>query len=246
MRIYFRIVTSKYFFILTAAATVVCSKGYTQSVSAFGSNLRGVTEHDPWAVFCNPAGLAGCDQSGIGISQINRYSISDWNETALSLALKCYERTFVGTGVERQGFTGYGKLRLPVSAGMRLNSRFAFGIRVEIAEQRIEMDRTRNVSAAAGNLWLLSSSIRLAVWIENIEGFFISSSNNNRPPTSFITGLTIQSVDQLKGTLELETDLTGIGLRLGLEYKPATAICCRLGYATAQHSLAIGFGYRMS
>lgn len=226
-----------------SAAANVCS---AQSVSAFGGCLRGTLEHDPWSVYCNPAGLAYCGQSEIAISQLNRYSIPDWNDAALSVAYIPGKRTCIGAGIEKKGFPGFGSLRFPLAASIQVNSRCAVGVRGEVINQIREQEHSRHIAAAAGSIFDLSGAIRLGIWLENLEGLLLSGSTRTRPPAVFITGLSFQPHKQFKSTVEMETALTGFGVRIGTEYLPAKNLACRLGFATAHRTVAVGVGYQIA
>jgi hypothetical protein len=216
---------------------------HSQPARYAGCALRGTVSRDEWSVFANPAGLSATTGLFTAFSQVNRYMIVDWNNSALLLAGGGEGRFRWGGGISRAGFAGSNTLELPVTCSVSAGRRSSVGIGICAQLESSRESSKRSVGCTAGTLIGLSERSSVGFTVKDPQELLAHEGSRLRPGTVFSAGYLWQTSASFRCTAELDAGFDGSSFRFGLEYMPAPGVTCRLGYSAEDRQLAGGLGY---
>ena len=229
--------------------------GRAQALGNASATLAG----EVWAAANNPAGLASLTRPMVGLYFENRYLIPSLNLAAVAAALPLGEVAPAAAGqparasrgvvaIEAQRFGGvlYNEVRLGAAYGYRLGV-ISIGGRLDALQTSFQDLGSRRVLLASlgGQADILPQRLTLGVHLYNLTQARLFDYQDERVPTVLRAGLAYHAGQQVLLLAEAEKDVEqAAGLRAGIEYRPATAVALRLGYASLSQQASGGVGLR--
>lgn len=223
---------------------------YAQSSSSFiGARANGLgfassCLQDEWSLFNNVAGLAKVDRISTAFTYDAQPSFGPFNKTAavFSLPLKF---GVAGLGIFHFGDKLYNEQIL--TAGFSNSFGLAsLGIKLNYVQYNAEgFGRKGVMSISFGGIVKLTEHISLGAHIVNLNQPTIATPENEKIPTTLVTGLGFTLSDKTYLTTEIAKDLDyPVTWKTGFEYQVHKKFIFRTGFNISPHAGFFGFGFR--
>jgi hypothetical protein len=241
-----RTILAYLFVALTSLPALASGGNETQGARANSMAGTSVTLVDAWSTTNNPGALGLIDKFSFGMGYETRFFLPEASLRSVAMAAPLGGGT-VGLVGHNYGFAGYSDNRVGLSYGRKLSEYISLGVQVNYVQTRIG-DVYGSRSTAVGEVGLLimpSDHIRVGAHLYNPTRAKLADFNDERIPTSLRIGGQYIFSDQVNASFELDKDIDyPVNIKTAIEYQPVDQLFLRAGYATAQNTLAFGFGYR--
>lgn len=210
---------------------------------ALGLGNAAVTISDPFAVFNNIAGVAGLENTNIGVFYERRYNFSGFNIFSF-VANHPTKFGNAALGLYRFGDDLYNEMR--INAGWAHKISFvSLGIQVEYMQTSIQdLGVKRNVVINFGGQAEITKHLVFGAHIYNLNQAKIAEYKDERIPTIMKAGLSYKPIKQLMLNIEVEKDIIQkIRYKLGIEYVVIEKIKFRTGINIQPQVVFFGTGY---
>lgn len=233
------------------AALLLCiSFVHAQSVSTLmGARSYAMADassclDDEWALFNNPAGLSGVDNTMVSVGYALTPALPGSDRMAVIGALPAWEGV-LSAGIFRFGDTFYSEQILRLGYGHRLGLA-ALGISVSLIQYSITGFGTRWVPGVTlGGVAELTPWIKVGAYVANPNQPVVSRDQGERLPTRLTLGVAITATERVLAALEVEKDLEyEARWKMALEYRPLGRFHFRLGCGLVPQHFSIGVGFR--
>ncbi len=227
---------------------LVCSSYAQNGSSQIGARPAGMaytyaTISDKWAMFNNPGGLGGLNETSVMAAYENKFGIEGFNSvgaafiTSLSLGS-------VGVSAFRFGDDLYNEQTISLAYGNKFGIA-GLGVKVNYLQYTIKEFGSKGVvTIDFGGTAEVTEYIRFGAYIRNIGQAQVAELNDERAPTILNAGLAFLPTKQITLTLEAEKDIDYEALfRAGLEYKFLEKFVARTGIKTHKFTNYFGLGF---
>lgn len=206
----------------------------------------GVARQDLWAAYNNQAGLAGLEQTELGISLSNPYWLEDILQAQFAF-LWTADWGNVGLSASYRGFQLYNQKQIGLNYSRKLGKRLAAGVQLNIQQHFIaEGEAVKALLIPEGGLLCEP----LPGWQ---IGFHLYNPTNTQPPTPYLRNaaylIKLGMAYDISPALCLSGEVRKAGgskesYATGIEYAFSDKLQLRTGLAFAPLINTLGLGYR--
>jgi hypothetical protein len=199
---------------------------------------------DTWAVFNNPAGLAGEDKPAAIFTYDAYPSFSPFNRMAAGFA------TPTGPGVTALGVYRFGddlyNEQILTAAFANTLGLASLGIKVNYIQYHTEgFGNNGALTVSMGGIARLTPELSIGAHIININQPNLTKVNEESLPTILLMGLGFTVSDKVFATTEIEKDLDhDLTWKSGLEYKVHKKVTARTGFNMWPQAGFLGLGWK--
>lgn len=208
-------------------------------------NAYGGVGGDYWALFHNPAGIAGIEAPQVGVYAEQRYLLSALNFAQAGFVAPFYGNQAFGISVSSFGFNAYQESSVGLAYGIEVLQKIRLGAELKYANLSIQ-------EQGSGGAFIVQAGVQTQINPELSLGF--SAYNVNRAelkvqgpqeiiPSIIRGGFAYQPSEQVLLVFDLVKDVDHpLSYRGGLEYKINDLLRARTGISTEPLSVNMGLG----
>lgn len=218
----------------------------TQGARASALGGASVTLADAWSTTNNPGVLGVLNHCYAAVAYENRFFLPQVGMRSISFAAPLASGT-IGLIGHNYGFAGYANNRVGLGYGRKLSDFISIGVQVDYVQIRLG-DIYGSRSTLVGELGMLvmpTDKIRIGAHLYNPTRSKLADYDDERVPTSLRIGgqYFFSEKVSIAAELDKDTDLK-LNIKSGIEYIPVESLFIRVGFATAQNTFNLGFGYK--
>ena len=201
---------------------------------------------DEWALFNNPAGLAGLTKGSFVVAYDKTPNLPGSDKMMAAANFRSLKGTVSG-GVFRFGDQHYSE-HVATAGYANQFGLASLGARFNVVQYNAEGFGTRSViSFNFGGIAELTPQIKVGAHIINLNQPVVSDDNGERLPTKLIAGIVFTPQESLLVGVEVEKDIEYKATwKAGIEYKAFRKVSFRTGFNLFPEATFIGVGFRAS
>lgn len=219
----------------------------TQGARAKSLGGSGVTLVDGWSGVNNQGALGLIDEWNFAAAYQNNFLLPELGLKALAVTAPVGNGAFSLTG-HSFGYSQYTENRIGLGYGRQLSDKLALGVQLNYCDTRIGdvYGNRGTIVAEIGILVMPSDRIRVGAHVYNPTRSKLADFDDERIPSILNLGVDYRFSDKVLGIMQIEKDIDRpINVKSGIEYQPVDNFDIRIGFESAQRSLAFGFGYQV-
>jgi len=205
-----------------------------------------VTFQDSWALFQNPAGIAGLKQPEIGVYADTRFGISAFTTVALQAVYPTGKYGNYGVSFSRFGDALFNRQHIGFGASHALGQ-FRVGAKVDIWQLAVQGYGSRKVvTLSLGGQAEIIPDLYFGAYAYNLNQARLSDFEEERLPTIMKAGLGYRLYYKLYLALETEKSLEhDADFKAGIEYTFLDdKLALRTGFSTLTNKATAGAGFK--
>lgn len=214
-----------------------------------GMSDASVTIQDSWAIFNNPAALAGLEHKSLGVFYENRFLIQATGRGAL-LYTSPLGNGNIGVGISHFGFQLFQSNKIGLAYAMQLFNSVSMGIQADYISA-FQSDIYGNLHALTFDIGLLATPTEeFAIGFHAFNPLNLSYFDDNvhKMPIIFKLGFSYLFNNQLLLALETGKAINGFIpiFKMGIEYNIMDSFALRTGFSANNGiEYSFGLGYMM-
>ena len=213
---------------------------------ALGNAYTGVGS-DFWALYSNPAGLAGLDQMQAGVHFERRFLLSQLNYGAFGFAAPFKKKHIVAVDGSGYGFASYSEMRAGLTYATTVLERVNLGAKLNYTQTSILQ------YGSAGTFYLdlgvntsLTENLNVGFHVFNANRAYIKKEIQEQVPTILSLGVAYNVSDKVLWVADVEKHINyQVAFKTGIEYKFHEKFCARAGMNTYPVSFHAGAGINL-
>lgn len=212
--------------------------------AALGHAFTGV-RGDFWALYHNPAGIAGTEAIQLGLHVERRFLLEELNYGSAGVVAPFAENQAIGLQVGSFGFDAYRENQLALSYGITLLDRISMGVRANYAGINIsDQGATETYFVDVGINTAINDQLSLGFQAYNVNQAKLPTQAFEEPlPQVFSLGLAYEPSEKVLLVADVHKDLDfATSYRGGVEYQAADFFLFRLGISNEPLTWNAGFG----
>lgn len=205
-----------------------------------------VTFSDMWAVFNNPAGLAGLEYQSIGVFYENRFLMPETGYGSLLYTAPLGGGN-LGVSASYFGYSLFSSNKIGLAYAQKLFSNVSMGVQIDYLSH-FQTDYYGNLHALTFDIGILSKptdNFAIGFHVFNPLNLSYFSDNTFKMPVVLKFGLSYLFSKELLLALETGKSINGEVplIKLGLEYLMTESFALRTGFSGKPFDYSFGMGY---
>jgi hypothetical protein len=198
---------------------------------------------DEWSLFNNTAGLADLEKAAISFTYDSQPSFRPFDRMAMAFSLPT-KFGVGGAGIFRFGDDLFNEQIIALGFANTFGLA-SLGLNVNYIQYKAEgFGRKGVISLSFGGLAELTEKMFVGAHVINLNQPKISSTENEKLPTTLILGIGFQLTPKTFITTEVEKDFDyPVQWKGGLEYQPFKKFAFRTGFKINPHTAFLGVGF---
>lgn len=200
---------------------------------------------DYWALFHNPAGIAGIENPQVGVYAEQRFLLSALNFAQAGFVAPFYDNQAVGISVSSFGFNAYQESSVGLTYGIEVLQKIRIGAELKYANLNIqEQGGDGAFMVQVGVQTQINSSLSMGFSAHNVNQAELNVQGPQETLPSIVRGgIAYQPSEQVLLVFDLVKDIDHpLSYRGGLEYKISHLLRARTGVSTEPLSVNMGLG----
>ena len=219
---------------------------YAAGIRSLGMGHISASLDDLNAVYSNPAALSANAISGIQLSALQRFNLSELKELSIGGGLLLGKNNVVFASIRNYGFSEYTEQKLAIGYAMKVMENTSLSLQLDVFNLRI--DEYGNSFKPGFEIGIHTKPFK-EVAISAVVANPIRSTQDDpvQLPGLITIGASITPSQLVTLFVEVEKDIDyAERFKAGIEYKVQKQLFLRLGAATGPSSMTMGVGYRLS
>jgi hypothetical protein len=238
-----------HFFFLLSVPFSLCAFDFPSAPRQTSLGMTGTIQADPWSSFQNPAAIAFCEASSIGICAENHFGIKDLNTFSFTSALVVNKNNVVGISGSRTGTENFSEQQFNFSVAKKFSPKFSFGIQVLTMGNSLKDDGYGNRytwTVRMGMVMIPLEKLKIGFSVFNPSHTRIIHSGDERIPVVMRSGIAYSFSKKLTWYTDTEKRNTeSLRVGSGIEYKACGIMSFRTGFITTPFEPVYGFGLQL-
>jgi hypothetical protein len=202
---------------------------------------------DHWAIFYNPAAMAGIEKFSLGISTERKFMLAEINSGAMAFAIPINKMGVAGGSISAFGNEFYRQSRYAISYSRKIN-RISAGVKFNLFHTFIhEYGNTSALAGETGMILEVNRNLNFGMHIFNPTLVKNNPTEPDKLPIIAKAGVSYLFSDKVTAALDVEKQFSlQQRMKSGLEYKASDAIFLRTGMQTNPAVNTFGAGFNFS